>query len=387
MSGTQTTNSPVSLTESARAVFRELVRLGTATRPQIGQILGLSRPTMSAAIAELERLGYVGVTGEEQGPLGRKARVYGAGVAVGHVIAVDAGSTHVQVRVSTIDRRVLHSRTFRLASSQLMLNEEISQAVAGQVAEVLAETKEEWGPLRTLGIAVPARVAERSEDSRATGQDLIFSRFTPPEGIEVVLENNVNCAAVAEQLFGAARHHPTFAYVQVGVKIGMGLMLSNRLVRGRNGAAGEIGHLAFPWGPGLSPVAGAVEAHLGAEALMDRVRAAWPATAENPPPADTAALFALAEEGNAVALAHVERHAADIGALVASVVSIVDPGLVVLGGGVGASRLLASMVEQAANRLSYPVEIASTGLGGEATILGIEHLTISAAIPRILGES
>jgi len=378
---------PALLTDSARAVFRELVRTGPATRPQIGQILGLSRPTMSVAIAELEELAYVDVSREVQGPLGRKALEYRVGVAAGHVISVDAGSTHIQTRVSTLDRRLLMSQTYRLASSQHVLNDYISQAVAEQVQSVLAAAHADWGPLRALGIAVPARVAETPEDSGRTEQDVIFSRFAPPDGVEIVLENNVNCAAVAEQLYGAAVGHSTFAYVQIGLKIGMGLMLSDRLVRGRNGAAGEIGHLAFPWAPGIRPVPGEVERYIGAEALVGRVRAKWPSGGDVPAPSDADALLALAEAGNPTAVEELRRHAEDIGALVASVVSIVDPGLVVLGGGVGASPLLPPIVSRVANQLSYPVEVCRTGLGRDATVLGIERLTIAAAIPRIIGQS
>ena len=381
----ETPNPVISLTESARAVFRELARTGPATRPQIGQSLGLSRPTMSAAMGELGDLGYVDVAGEVQGPLGRKALEYRVGGGAGHVIAVDAGSTHVQLRASTLDRRQLYSGATRMNPPQFALNAEISQAVADQMQQVLALSRPEWGPLRAVGIAVPARVTQTAAGRHATGQDLIFSRFSPPDGVEVVLENNVNCAAVAEQLYGAARDLPTFAYVQVGLKIGMGVILSGNLVRGLNGAAGEIGHLAFPWAPGKTPLAGEAERYLGSDALIERVRQGWPAD-RGDAPASVDALLALADAGDADALHHLGLHAADIGAVVASIVSIVDPGLVILGGGVGASPVLAPMVAQVTNRLSYPAEVRSTELGYDATILGIERLTIDSAVPRILGE-
>src|SRR5690606_34022123 len=141
------------LTASAKSIFRLLAEGGPQTRPQLGEVLGLSRPTRSAAIAELDQIGLVAKIGEVQGSIGRKAALYRAGPGAGHVIAVDAGSTHVRLRVSTIDRRLLHSRVYRLPASQLVLGEEISQAVADEVAATLAETEAGWGPLRMLGIA------------------------------------------------------------------------------------------------------------------------------------------------------------------------------------------------------------------------------------------
>jgi predicted NBD/HSP70 family sugar kinase len=170
----------------------------------LGEVLGLSRPTLSAAIAELDQIGLVAKIGEVQGSIGRKAALYRAGPGAGHVIAIDAGSTHVRLRVSTIDRRLLHSRVYRLPASQLVLGEEISQAVADEVAATLAETEAGWGPLRMLGIAVPSRVVGPRGDRVATRQQEIFSRFEPPANVPLVLENNVNCAAVAERSNGIA---------------------------------------------------------------------------------------------------------------------------------------------------------------------------------------
>ena len=259
----------------------------------------------------------------------------------GHVIAVDAGSTHVRLRVSTIDRRLLHSRVYRLPASQLLLGEEISHAVADELAATLAAADASWGPLRMIGIAVPSRVVGPQGDRNATRQQEIFSRFEPPAGVPVILENNVNCAAVAERSNGIAGRFRTFAYVQIGLKIGMGLMLGGKLLRGRNGAAGEIGHRAFPMADGTRPIAGEIERYMGTEAFMLRVLATWSASA-GAPPADAAELMLRAAEGCTVSLEHVTRHAEDIGAIVASCVSVVDPGLVVLGGGIGGQPLAAS---------------------------------------------
>ena len=201
----------------------------------------------------------------------------------------------------------------------------------------------------------------------------------------VVLENNVNCAAVAERSNGAAKDAETFAYVQIGLKIGMGVMLGGRLLRGRNGAAGEIGHLAFPMADGSRPIPGEIERYMGTEAFMQRVLATWPDSADSQP-ADAADLMARAGEGCATALAHVTRHAEDIGAIVASCVSVLDPGLVVLGGGLGGSSLLLPTVSYVANRLSYPVEVRTSTLGQDATVLGIEKLTCEQTVDLLLGE-
>jgi predicted NBD/HSP70 family sugar kinase len=366
-------------------VFRRLVEDGPSTRPQIGLSLGLSRPTMSAAIAELEQHNYVEMVGAIQGPSGRSAAQYRVGPGAGHVISVDAGATHVRVRASTLDGRLLTSRVLRLPASQLAINEDVSRAVASEIAIVRAEADHRWGPLRAIGLAVPTRVVGPEGDVSSSRQEIVFSAFTPPAGVALILENNVNCAAVAERHYGAARGAASFAYVQIGLKIGMGLVLNGQLVRGRNGAAGEIGHLSFPFAPGLVPRPGEAERYLGTEAFIERVRSDWPAAA-GAPPRDTAELFAMAEGGQPDAMRHVTRHAADIGAIIATCVSVVDPGLIVLGGGLGASPVLLPVVKDTASRLSYQADIRSTLLGADATVLGIERLATEAVVSDLIGS-
>jgi predicted NBD/HSP70 family sugar kinase len=385
ISENSTPSSRNGFTSSAKSVFRLLFAEGAATRPQLCSTLGLSRPTMSSSIAELDRLGYVEKIGEVQGAIGRKASMYRLGTGAGHVIAIDAGSTHVRLRVSTLDRRLLHHRTYRLSSNQRYLSDEISTAVAEEVEAVLQITETAWGPLRAIGIALPSRVVSDDGDTVATRQDLIFSHFNAPAGIPVVLENNVNCAAIAEHSHGAARGRSDFAYVQIGLKIGMGIVLRGQLLQGRNGAAGEIGHIAFPFSPTNRPSNAELENYLGSEALMERVRGNWPSEAGTPPD-DTPQLLALAETGHTAALDAVKRHAEDVGAMVATCISVVDPGFVVLGGGVGNSPLILPHVQNVAGQLSYPTEITSSLLGPDATVLGIEKLAADHACEQIIGD-
>jgi predicted NBD/HSP70 family sugar kinase len=287
------------------------------------------------------------------------------------------------LRVSTLDRRLLYSHVYRLPVRQFGVNEVISRAVADQVAAAIAAAQPDWGPLTTIGMAVPTRVVGPGGDAETSRQNVVFAAFNPPAGVQVVLENNVNCAAVAEQQYGAATGEETFAYVQIGLKIGMGLILFGKLIRGHSGSAGEIGHLAFPFAPNMEPQPGEVEHYMGNESFIARVHNDWP-PGSGAPPVDTAELMLMAEQGHAQAQRHVSRHAADVGAIVASCVSVVDPGVIVLGGGLGASPLMLPGVQETVDRLSYSCKIRSSLLGADATVLGIERLAIERGLSRAL---
>lgn len=373
------------LTPSARSVFHCLAQHGAVTRPELGGRLGFSKPTMSAAIDELGRLGYVETVGLRQGSTGRKAAMYRLGSGAGHIIAVDAGSTYVRLRVCTLDGRGLYGGGYQLATDQRRLTPELGHVVGQAVTDVRQSAQMSWGPLRAIGVALPTKVPQQKDET--TGSILkqnLIEHLTAVSDIPLLLENNVNCAAIAEGAFGVARDIDDFAYIQVGVKIGMGIVLRRELVRGRNGGAGEISYLPFPWGPGLHPREEELENYLGSEALMRRVRAEWPTG--DTPPGDAPSLFRLAQEGHAAARAHIDRHAEDIARLVAACVAVLDPGLVVLGGGVGQNPLILPKVQQVVDDLAMPTRVEVSGLGVEATLMGIERLTQGQAYAALIGE-
>src|SRR5439155_12753883 len=83
------------LPDSARAVLRALATDGPATRPALGDALGLSKPTMSTVIAELTRLDLVTEQGSSRGATGRSAVVYSLATTAGHVLGVDVGATRI----------------------------------------------------------------------------------------------------------------------------------------------------------------------------------------------------------------------------------------------------------------------------------------------------
>ncbi|WP_244529371.1 ROK family protein [Rhizobium sp. NFR03] len=367
---------PATFTSSARAVFKRLVAVGQATRPQLCEDLNLSRPTLSAAMAELSRLDYVEVIGQAQGHTGRTAAIYQIGKGAGHTIAVDAGSTVIRYRATYLDGRVLLAGIYPLSSGQRHMSAEISRMVDQAITEVLKAVMPEWGPLRAIGVAVPARVTGQSRLVQPDRELWTFDGFTPPPGVPLVLENNVNCAAIAEHNYGAAIGRRDFAFVQVGLKIGMGTVLSGELIRGQNGAAGEVSHIPFPWSANERPQPETLEDYLGVDAFMERVRSDWPG---DDLPRDSLDLFERASKGDVAATDHVRRHGHDIGRLVAACVAVIDPGFVVLGGGVGSLPLLLPYVREEIARLSYSTDIVTSTLGADATLLGIGKLAAAHA--------
>ncbi|HZE47914.1 MAG TPA: ROK family transcriptional regulator [Jatrophihabitantaceae bacterium] len=371
------------LPDSARAVLRALATAGPATRPALGDALGLSKPTMSTVIAELTRLDLVAEQGSSRGATGRSAVVYSLAATAGHVLGVDVGATRVRVSAHNIDGQQLASAEQRVSQRRHNVTPASVRAATDLVAKVRAKIGDTAGPLRDVVVATPTVPSHDVGDSLLVdGVEGLPTALGLPDDVPVIVENNVNCAAIAEHRTGAARDQSLFAYLQVGVKIGAGVVIDGKLLRGAHGAGGEVTWMPFPWSSSVAPRRGELEDYLGSDALMQRAHQAWPAAA-GPAPTDAEALFAAAGRGDAAARRLVDAHSRDIARLVVGVMSVVDPGLVVLGGGVGQNPLVLPEVRRVVRALAWNTEITTGALGEQATVLGAVHVAISRSLDRI----
>ncbi|MGW7402755.1 ROK family transcriptional regulator [Streptomyces sp. NPDC054833] len=362
------------LTESASSVFSVLAQAGSATRPQLASLAGLSKPTVSTAVSELESARLAAHSGTASSGTGRTAAVYRLGPAAGAVLAVDLGPALTRVRGCALDGTLLAEATGPRPDAADVVRETLVALPAGT-------------PLRTIVVAV-GDVTTQGEGTRVrpatakAGPVFDAMAVALPPGVPVHLENNVNCAALAELHEGAARGRHSFGYLRIGVGIGLGIVVGSRVLRGANGAAGELARLPYPWAEGREPRQEALEEYIGARSLLRRAAEAWQ-DADGPCPDTAERLFALAGQGRASARAVVARHAADIGRLAAAVVAVLDPGLIVLGGSTGADPQLLPGVRAELARLSWPTEVVSSTVGDLGTVVGAARLAVARGVQTV----
>jgi predicted NBD/HSP70 family sugar kinase len=371
------------MTDSARAVFRMLSGQGPLTRPALSQRLGLSRPTMSAAMAELTRYDLVTATGESRGHTGRSAALYSLAPGAGHVMVVELGASRIRAEAHSLDCSPISAVEERLSSYRRTVTPAMVARGARLVAQVRAAVGPEHGPLRDVVIVSPTLPSALHADGRRPeGVGQLAEAFALPVDVPCLVENNVNCAALAEHRVGAARDVQNFLYLQVGVKIGAGIVLQGELHAGAHGAAGEVALFPFPWGPVEQPRRLALEHFLGSDELIKRCHARW-RDRTVPPPRTAAALFALAAQAHPLAVELVEQHAQNIGMLAVGAISLLDPELVLLGGGVGQNELMLDRVRETIARLAWSTEVRTGALGDRASIVGGIHLAIARTLDRL----
>lgn len=374
-----------------QAVLETIFRHGPITRPEIATATSLSKPTVSAAVSRLEQAGLVRADGIRPGQRGRRPVAYVVSNRAGFVVGCDIGGTNLRAATADLFGAPLHDLKRPTARTG-------GKAVGAQMLEMIGELIErsagEYGRPLALGISVPGVV------DQATGQITLAHNIAPEDDfnplelvrerfeLPVLLENNINLSAVGERWFGLARGVSTMVFVGVGAGIGMGIIIDDELVRGAHGAAGEIAYLPLVGDP-FDPrhrLHGGLEDEVAAAGILaayERRR-----SGEGPPPGGAHEVFELAVAGDRHARAVVEHVAARLGAAIATTCAILDPELVVLGGGIGANPLLLRPVRGATAAL-VPIgaRIETTVLGDRAALQGATAVALQAARDELLSQA
>jgi predicted NBD/HSP70 family sugar kinase/biotin operon repressor len=356
-----------------QAVLEAIFREGPVTRPELAARTGLSRPAVSATVGRLEQAGLVRASGARDGRRGRKPMAYVVSDRAGFVVGIDIGGANVRVGAANIfGELICDAREPTVKDTPRKTSAQIVAMVAGVVEQASAEHER---PL-AIGISTPGvvdqangRVTSLAYNLSAGGDFDSLSAIRDRFGVPVLVENNVNLAAVGERWAGIARGVPTFAFIAIGAGVGMGIIIEDQLVRGAHGAAGEIAYLPS----GVSPfderhrLHGGLEDEIGAAGIL----AAFAAEADGALPGSAQEIFELAAQGGEQAQAVVDAVARRIGIAIATVCAVIDPELVVLGGGIGGNESLVAPVRAtAAALLPLSVRVETSRLGDKAALYG-----------------
>src|SRR5947199_2968081 len=316
-----------------QAVLEAVFRRGPITRPEIAAATSLSKPTVSAAVNRLEQEGLVRAAGRRAGQRGRNPVAYVVSSRAGFVVGADIGGSNLRVAAADLFGEPLCDLKRPTAKDG---GRAVGVQILEMVSEVIDEASAVHGRPLALGISSPGIVDQASgrvtslaynvaPDGGFDPLEVIRDRFDLP----VLVDNNVNLAAVGEKWFGLARGVSTMVFIAVGAGIGMGTIINDELVRGAHGAAGEIGYLPLVGDP-FNPrhrLHGGLEDEIGAAGIVaafnERRRS------DDPELSSVHDVFDLAVTGNAAAQSVVDLVASRLGTAIAAVCAILDPQLIV----------------------------------------------------------
>jgi predicted NBD/HSP70 family sugar kinase len=372
-----------------QSVLETIFRRGPITRPEIAASTNLSKPTVSAAVSRLEQGGLVRAAGTRAGQRGRKPVSYVVSPRAGFVVGADIGGSNVRVAAADLFGEPICDRKNPTAKNG---GRAVGVQILEMVSEVIDQAAAVHGPPLALGISSPGVVDQTSGRVTSLAYNVVpEGGFDPLEVIRerfdlpVLVENNVNLAAVGEKWFGLARGVSTVVFIAIGAGIGMGIIIGDELVRGAHGAAGEIGYLPLVGDP-FNPrhrLHGGLEDEIGAAGIVAAFNERR--GSDDPELSSVHEVFELAESGSAAAGSVVEHVASRLGTAIATVCAILDPELVVLGGGIGASPLLLRPVRgSAAALVPITARIETSLLGERAALQGAIAVALHTARTRLL---
>ncbi|MEU5315679.1 ROK family transcriptional regulator [Streptomyces sp. NPDC021056] len=347
-----------------RAALDLLLEHGPLSRTRIGKLTGLSKPTASQLLARLEAAGLVLATGTTEGRPGPNAQLYEVNPAAGHAAGLDVTPERILAAVADITGRTVGSYELPTPGRRP------AQPVVQQVTDALDGAVKAAGLARAdvhrLVIGTPGAFDPNTGRLRYASHlpgwhtPTLLDELAAALPMPVEYENDVNLVAVAEQRLGAARGHEDFVLLWNEGGLGAALVLGGRLHRGWTGGAGEVGFLPVPGAPLVRQVtkanSGGYQELAGSQAIPKLARELGVDDIPAGPYAEVAAALVqrAAESEDPRHQRLLETYATHLATGLASLVSVLDPELVVLSGASLASggEVLRSLVQSELEELA-----------------------------------
>jgi predicted NBD/HSP70 family sugar kinase len=359
------------------AVVQAITTYGPISRASVAKVTGFSKQTVSEVVSSLELDGWVQTVGRTEGNVGRRAVVYEIVPDAALVASVDLGGTKVRVALCNLSGAVVNEITEPTCQDG-------GGAVADQIARIIHEAAGTFGiapeKIRVAVIGVPGVLDAASGNinlaPNISGIDCIdFPALLQDRlGVEVLVENDVNLAALGEHWMAHQGVKDDLVYVSIGTGIGAGLVIAGQLVRGASGAAGEIGYIPFgadPTEPESQEI-GALERVTATSAMINHYMELTGNQKTVPE------IFDLAVAGDQLAEQVLQRAAGFIARAIGTIAAVIDPACVIIGGSIGARAELFQMIERELQKC-FPkkIQIEGSVLGNHAALAGGTSIALS----------
>ena len=377
-----------------RLLLDQLRAAGPTSRAQLARDTGLSKPTVSHALAALEEHGLVRAAGKVAAERGRTALLYEPDPTAGYVLGIDIGRARLRAAVADLSGEIL-------ARTDVPNRERTATAVADAAAQAAEQALDAAGipAAQVIHAAIGTPGVFDPEDGRVRyavnlpgwGRAGLFKRIRERLGEpELSVHNDANLAALGEYDLGAGRGSRLFVYVLIGTGLGVGIVSQGELFAGAHGAAGEVGFLPAPFAapePGQTDPhtteayrRGELEEAVSADAI---VRAARDRGLRGRLTAKR--VFEEARAGHPAAVGAVRQEGERIAHVVAAISAVLDPDVVVLGGGVGlgADLMLDPVREALLKTTPLRPRLVASELGDDAVLLGALTTALRVARPQV----
>jgi predicted NBD/HSP70 family sugar kinase len=367
-------------------VLDHIHRDGELTRAQLTERLQLSRSTVGSLVADLTSLGLLAERVPNGGArAGRPSHVVGPRPDGPYVVAVDVDVTRLTAAAVGIGGHVLARRVCQIRPSPGTTSA-VAELILTAIHDLCDGVPGHELPV-AVGVSVPASVGRRDalvefapnlRWQNEPFRDVLAQRL--PEGIPVSVGNDANLAVFAEHLRGCARDNDDVVFLMGRIGVGAGLIVNGSLLLGYEGHAGEMGHNVVDVNGPLCRCGkrGCVETYIGDSALLRHA-----GRRQKPTEAALTKLFADAHAGDEDVAAAIRTVAVDLGRAVATVVNVLNPERVILGGSLAGvfefagPQVAAAVAAYSINAVRQDVQLSVPELGDDSSMMGAAELAFA----------
>lgn len=375
------------------------------SRVKLAQQMGLTRAGMSVIVNDLLSCKVVHEIPGKVASAGRPPITLEINPQRGFVAGIDMGATHLLIIIADCAAHVIREKEISLDINQG------PQACIEQAENLLLELLGQEGlqvqDLLAVGVGVPGPIVSAEgmvlSPPIMPGWDRYPIRATLEKrwGIPVSLNNDAELGAVGEWAYGAGREVSNLVYIKVGTGVGAGLLLNGHIYSGSSGSAGEIGHITIDENGRLCTCGnrGCLETLAGGKAIayqaLEAVRHGLPTqlAGYNLPEQITAATVAAeARRGDLIAQKIIAEAGAHLGIAIAGVVNLINPDMIVVGGGIAQigdlflEPVRKSVQDRSLSASARNIRITTAMLGRRSIGIGAVVQGLSLALHRIADE-
>jgi predicted NBD/HSP70 family sugar kinase len=367
-------------------VIQAFCDYGPLSRAELAKMAGVTRATIGNIVMALLEAGVIeeGEPRDSTGKVGKRGRPLWFGSRAGLSGAVAIGEGHFEAALINARGEVLEDTNGEFDPKDSNGASAI-HAISKGLEKVIPESTDE---LLGIGVAVPGVCDTASGKILGSGQvpglagTGLVETLTPRFGMRVIIDNDSRAQALGEKWFGKGRGIPTFASIQTGDGIGVGMVISGTIYRGRRGEAGEAGHCSVVKDGelcrcGLRGCWETIATLRWLRAKASRIQL------PNADALDARALVDLKESGSGDASSLLDEYANNLAIGLANLSQILNPSFFILhGDAVGGGETLRALIEQKTKEqvLDYlrdELEVVLSELDQRAGLLGAAGVVLS----------
>jgi glucokinase-like ROK family protein len=391
-------NSPYSVNRSTNQVIQLLREHESLSRNEIATLLGFSRTKVTSIVAELISFGLIEEGGSADSNGGRRPRTLAFTVDFGYIIGIDMRVTSLNIAVANFRGELIGSMITPISIQDSP--DQIIKIIGEQVLLLLDEHQLHIDKVIGIGFGIPSPVDFESGLIISKSIMIGWENYPIREALHkifpraaILIDNEVNLMALGELRAGMGREYKNLIFVKVGTGIGAGIISNGHIHRGSTGCEGQIGHISVdPQGPVCHcGNVGCLELIAGASAIAQRAKKH---AVDNPESilakqmeenhgilsAEDVGIAAM--RGDRFANEIIQDSGRQLGKVLATLVTLLNPDAVLIGGGVsniGSQFLVA--IRREVLQLSIPLStrhlvIDLSSIQSEAGVTGAITLAL-----------